>query len=49
MYPSPIVINKIMFSNNIEYKIYTFNDYNEELKKELIEPVIEEPKKDIMG
>lgn len=26
-------INKIMFSNNIEYKIYTFNDYNEELKK----------------
>lgn len=27
------VINKVMFNNNIEYRIYKFQSYNEELKK----------------
>ncbi len=33
------VINKVMFSNNIEYRIYKFQSYNEELKNIIKEPL----------
>ena len=33
------VINKVMFNNNIEYRIYKFQSYNEELKNIIKEPV----------
>lgn len=31
------VINKVMFNNNIEYRIYKFDSYNEELKNIILE------------
>ena len=33
------VINKVMFNNNIEYRIYKFQSYNEELKNIIKEPL----------
>ena len=32
-------INKVMFNNNIEYRIYKFQSYNEELKNIIKEPL----------
>ena len=33
------VINKVMLNNNIEYRIYKFQSYNEELKNIIKEPL----------